>query len=100
MTRQSRALAARTEIVELRAACAAYREALKDLIGATDHNPDRAIQDANDRASEVWSSPDPAASVLDRLEAGARLAELVRQTTNYPDEFYVALAAYDKEVAP
>ena len=80
---------AQTEMVALEATVAAYREALKDLIGATDHNPDRAIQDANDRASEVWSSPDPAQAVAERLEAAARLA---RETGAFTDWLKAKLA--------
>ncbi|RJQ51460.1 MAG: hypothetical protein C4521_12415 [Actinobacteria bacterium] len=39
-----------------------------------------------------------ARSVVERLRAAHRWADLVRQTNGYPDEFYAVLADYDKAV--
>jgi len=89
------------------ASLAAYREALDQAVKqlcAMCGDKDCDLGDnwrecgAYERLAAMAPSPDPARGVAERLAAGARLADLIRSTTNYPVEFYEALADWDKAV--
>lgn len=84
-------------LAEARAYGASFRETLEHIVGYFKSLGalSGTLHDAVLWGRAILRAPDPAATVTARLRAGRRMADLIRHSTNYPVEFYEALAEWD-----